>query len=532
MKKYSLIPLLPAIVLVGVLAFLNYGCGQKKYTPAPYSGSLSNATAAVSAEKTSFSEVTSQLDPGGDFYLYLGTAQWLDGLSAKVGSWRQVVNSIPDLKPDDAANIKKAFDIVTRLIKDSGIEDVSGVGMSSIEVEKGMFRNKALLHHYPGKGDGFLWKLAGKEAHPLTGLDFLPPETAMAVFSDMDLPLLWTVVKKEVAQADIPQAKQLLDKFPDQFEQATKVKWNTFLDSLGGELGMVITLDSSDKIDMPLTGVALEIPRPGLLIAVKVNDETIFDRIDKELKANRQVISVDKSGLKMRTMPLPIPLIGELRPSAASSGGYLFIATTDGMINKALAVKSGKSAGLKTTDEFKHLSQGIPDQGNQFVFVSQRFAETLMQVQQQALAAQTGSQPAISKWMQSLYQSKPAFAYSVGANTTEGNLTVGNSSQSSAGSVLLPGVAVAGALAAIAIPNFVRARTVSQENACINNLRQIDAAKQQWALENGKKATDTPTKADLLPFLRSWPVCPQGGTYTIGPVSEQPTCSIPGHSLP
>jgi prepilin-type N-terminal cleavage/methylation domain-containing protein len=53
-------------------------------------------------------------------------------------------------------------------------------------------------------------------------------------------------------------------------------------------------------------------------------------------------------------------------------------------------------------------------------------------------------------------------------------------------------VAIIGLLAAIAIPNFVHARQVSQTNACINNLRQIDGAKQQWALENGKANTDTP----------------------------------------
>src|SRR5215831_18946939 len=53
-------------------------------------------------------------------------------------------------------------------------------------------------------------------------------------------------------------------------------------------------------------------------------------------------------------------------------------------------------------------------------------------------------------------------------------------------------VAIIGLLAAIAIPNFVRARQTSQTNACINNLRQIDGAKQQWALENGKQATDLP----------------------------------------
>src|SRR6188508_2435761 len=62
-------------------------------------------------------------------------------------------------------------------------------------------------------------------------------------------------------------------------------------------------------------------------------------------------------------------------------------------------------------------------------------------------------------------------------------------------------VAIIGLLAAIAIPNFIRARTKSQQNACINNLRQIDGAVQQWALENKKVSTDTVTAADITPFL-------------------------------
>src|ERR1700734_3772572 len=98
-------------------------------------------------------------------------------------------------------------------------------------------------------------------------------------------------------------------------------------------------------------------------------------------------------------------------------------------------------------------------------------------------------------------------------------------------------VAIIGLLAAIAIPNFVKARTTSQQNACINNLRLIDAAKQQWALENRKQSTDTPTMKDLQPFLGrgangELPVCPAGGEYTVGSVGEKPTCSIAGHVLP
>jgi hypothetical protein len=95
---------------------------------------------------------------------------------------------------------------------------------------------------------------------------------------------------------------------------------------------------------------------------------------------------------------------------------------------------------------------------------------------------------------------------------------------------------------AIAIPNFVKARATSQANACINNLRQIDAAKNEWALENNKTNGTPVTVADIKPFIKldaggNLPKCPAGGTYTIGVVGEPPTCSLgttitPAHVLP
>jgi len=74
----------------------------------------------------------------------------------------------------------------------------------------------------------------------------------------------------------------------------------------------------------------------------------------------------------------------------------------------------------------------------------------------------------------------------------------------------------------------------AQRNACINNLRQIDAAKQQWALVNNKNDEAVPAAADLLPYLKGgvFPVCPGGGSYTINAVGLPPTCSVPGHALP
>jgi len=62
-------------------------------------------------------------------------------------------------------------------------------------------------------------------------------------------------------------------------------------------------------------------------------------------------------------------------------------------------------------------------------------------------------------------------------------------------------VAIIGLLAAIAIPNFVRARTTAQMNACINNLRQVDAAIQQWALENNAGSGTAVTSVNITPYL-------------------------------
>jgi len=95
-------------------------------------------------------------------------------------------------------------------------------------------------------------------------------------------------------------------------------------------------------------------------------------------------------------------------------------------------------------------------------------------------------------------------------------------------------VAIIGLLAAIAIPNFVKARETAQKNACYNNMRMIDSAKHQWALENKQSSSATPTSADLSPYIRGgFPSCPANGTYTIGNMTTLPSCSITTHgSLP
>ncbi len=74
-------------------------------------------------------------------------------------------------------------------------------------------------------------------------------------------------------------------------------------------------------------------------------------------------------------------------------------------------------------------------------------------------------------------------------------------------------VAIIGLLAVIAVPNYIRSRSASQKNACVNNLRAIDGAVNQWAMENKQPGSSPVTEADVIPYLKQGAntLCPAGG---------------------
>jgi len=92
-------------------------------------------------------------------------------------------------------------------------------------------------------------------------------------------------------------------------------------------------------------------------------------------------------------------------------------------------------------------------------------------------------------------------------------------------------VSIIGLLASIAVPNFTKARMTARMNACISNLRVIDGAIQQWALDTKQGETAQVTAADILPYLKNAVTCPSGGktftdSYSVTTVEARPTCLI------
>jgi hypothetical protein len=526
------------IFLFSVTALLA-GCQRKETQtpPTPTAPAAPPSGGIVSAEKNSFDEVTAKLDKGGDLYVYMSTEKVLANLSQGLSRLSNSMANLP--MPGASDGVARGFGFVDAFARDSGVEQISGLGASSIAREKGFYYSKVIVHHYAGKSDGLLWNAFGHAPHPLKELDMLPVSTAFANYSDLDVPLTWKTILAEINRLQIPGADKQLAALQDQFQAQTGLNLDDVLRSFGGGFGVILTLDETKKVSIPVPGNPIEIPEPALAIYAKVSNDVIFNRVDQVLASVPMIVKTDRPDLKSRTLNSPIPFLPiTLSPTIAQSGGYLFVSSSSELVTEILDVQAGRKPGFKSTPEFKHLSQGIPLDGNNFSLLSEKFSRTLGQAAQTFVNSQPammGNQTAAFKNMFDTNQA--AYLLTVGVNGPDGWESVANGNKSLNAMFLPIAAGTAGLLAAVAVPNFVRARTVSQENACINNLRLIDSAKQQWALEHNKKNSDVPTEADIRPYMGrtaegEMPKCPEGGVYIIGAVGEKPRCSIPGHVLP
>jgi hypothetical protein len=434
------------------------GCHKKEEMSPPASGLPAAKPAIVSAEKNSFEQVTSKLDPGGNVYLYLSTEQTLSGLSNRLAAASNLVSVLPNIPGTGLQTLDNIFAVLGGLVQESGVSQISGLGMSSIAREPGFYFSKVVVHHYPGQNAGLIWSLFGQAAHPLRQLDLLPESTALAAGSDFDLPLAWTNIQRGANAMNLPGVKQALEQAPAKFRQLTGLDLDATLQSLGGEYNVILTLDQHKTITLPLPGNAMEIPSPGLVLVFKVKSDLIFDRVDQLTKGNMLVSKVDEPDLKMRTLALPIPLAVELRPSLARVGDYLMLASSDSLVREIVAVKSGQKKGYAATDEFKRLSQGIPGEGNNFNLVTGAFSATLGK----SITNQANGPEILKAMRQFMPAATNSSSYSVGANNPDGWEAVANGSQSLQ-AMAAPAMVVAGIVAAIAIPKIAAAHATTTQ---------------------------------------------------------------------
>ena len=400
---------------------------------------------------TSFNEVTQKLDKGGSFYFYLSTAQaqqWVRTIFDEGGDLVKQMGGQDSFDPIGAAfnqfagtGIEASEAAYTGL----GLDSIDGVGASTKDLGEGLKRNVSVVHHDATRGGGLLWKAFGEAPHELGALKLIPAETVMAAHGDLNLTVILQWVQAMVKDHGSPEKLGELNTF------LKSPLFLAFNGGYGGEVGQYITFDLSKTIQVPMgnallgrviggpdTGVKealpvpeglpgslavpqpiripqeelpalnggipplpsgssdggmVEMPEPGIIITMKVNDNSIQKMIEGLVSAQMPLQPVDLGRVTISQLSQPMVLPGlpiPLQPAMFQVGGYLVITSSPALANKVIAVHNGQSQGLKGTLEFQKMSKGLPLKGNQLFYMSDRLSALSAKMVKESLSTGMG----------------------------------------------------------------------------------------------------------------------------------------------
>jgi hypothetical protein len=273
-------------------------------------------------------------------------------------------------------------------------------------------------------------------------------------------------------------------------------------------------------------------PEPAFLMGTAVKDNALVEALEAAI-AKSGMLSVTNRGDGIKIIKLPLPIPFPFQPAYTVHEGFFLFGSTPDVVAAGITAFRGKT-GLTSTPEFQKAFKGLPMVNNGLAYMSPRFMNTVMDVQKAMISRDPAQGAKMAGLMDEMMGCKKDMsAAKVFLNTRNGLSVVGISSAGAKEMAASVMIAPVGLMAAIAIPSFMKARSTSQSNACINNLRMLEAAKEQWALENKKAQGDAVLAPGILKYLGTgrMPICPQGGRYTLNVIGRNARCSMPGHQL-
>lgn len=340
-----------------------------------------------SAVDNTYWPVVSRLDQGGEALAYFHAEEVVRAARELLAGLARNVAALPEERRPQAL---QGLDMLDMMFAEYGLDELSGVGFSSIAVRPGLHRVRAVFHHRPGRGQGLVWNMMGPAPRPLDELDMLPQGTALAFASDYNLFQLieWMsrIVPKVVAKGSGastgPTPEQAMAMMKAGMQSAG-IDYDRLRKSYGGRLGFLLVLDPEKRVLLPGKEKPLSIPEPAFALLVRVNDPYLFDTLKDKLTATGHNKFSEAGGVKKIVFPrLPAPL--PMEPVILQKGPWLLAASRPELAEKVFGPGSPR---LADSDAFRLVRHKAPRRGNGFGYVDPLLPRLAAQALRENLAA-------------------------------------------------------------------------------------------------------------------------------------------------
>ncbi|MCK4761504.1 MAG: type II secretion system protein GspG [Candidatus Aminicenantes bacterium] len=458
---------------------------------------VATAGSIVPAEKNSFAAVTKNLDPGGTFYMYLGSEKIIETIQKAIAGIRETaVKQAKD--PVKKKWLEQVSTIVTNLLDNSGLFEISGVGVSSVPIGDDFHQGKFVIHHYPDKGRGLIWNIWEDAPHALDSQKLLPANTVFAEFADARLDYLWEWLNKEAAASGIPEVAAGLKQLKPMLKQKG-IDLDEILASLAGRMGFIVTFDESKMCKIPIMNKEIEIPEPAAALVIYVKNDAVFKLLQKIAPIEPQVNGKITKIVSPQALPLPITV----QPVMAQKENLFIFASNGKIVDDIFAAQEG-GKGLTAGEEFKKMSANMPGKGNRYTFLSAKVFAAITAIRKKMVVAaddETKEMFAVLDKV-NLFPENLSF-YNVLQNTNEGLVVASHNNLGVGGMVLIPAAVVGGLVAYFSIKGGVvkdKGEQKGGQKATMGDLKSISMAVEAYMMDNGK-APEAQTILELKPIL-------------------------------
>jgi hypothetical protein len=490
-----------------------------------------------------YQEAVAQLDPGGDVFFFINVQDWLKNGLRDLGD---LLAEIPGGAAGEGPGA--VVGRIDRFCGEIGLHGCRALGFSSVPRPDGLYTIKVCLFRDAAAAHLPLWKM-GEGDGPLKGAAFLPRDCVAAQVSRIGFSDLWAIVRQAVGTIGGPEALEGLVKGTgESLRSEIGLTMDEIVAALGRECVVGVQFSETETATLDGPGGALTMPYPSYLVGVALKDPAAFDTLMAALQKKAPAVRAEPfEGAPLYLFPPRKQGGMEIEIAVTTHAGFLLLGTRPQVVRDAIAAfKTG--GGLTATEEFRSLSADLPKDADELQFTGRRFALVMQETLAQARGLSGGRPnpmlPAVQGLWMKLFTAGPAAAVRI--NKPWGLYVQSVTAESGRAEFMKMTLAptIGAAVAGVVLPMQMRARAMARgmggpggtggarmqavRAACMNNLRMIEAAKAQWAIENSKPNGSVATWPDLQPFLPQAPRCPQGGQYLLGTVGDMPRCSLHG----